>query len=304
MLVKRVTSIVLLLCLLAGGSAFGRELRVAVMPFESGGYLDISYVRRDELLEGITQMVTDRLAQEPDLVLIERDRVRNILEEQKFQMSGFVDASTAVEMGRLLGVDVMVLGSLNEFGMNTSGGVSVGPFTVKGSRANVRISGRLISVQTGEILTSIQSEGEKLGAALEVDSFKGISFNSASFRNSTLGQALAIAVDDFAGKFTKALDHLEITLADKNVAAVSGEIVAMKGSYVIVNIGADRGVNKGDILYVVREELFPGLDQPVRIPVGKLQVLSSDPHASVTTIQSTEGGMAIQIGDNVTLGSN
>lgn len=305
MAIKRVVLNVFVICFLLTGSVLGQELQVAVLPFKTGGYLNIPLRwKTQELLDGVTQMVTDRLANEPDLVLVERERIAEVIREQRFQQSDYVDTRKAVEIGRLLGADILVMGSVNEFGMDTAGGMSLGPFTVKGSRAQVRLSARLISVQTGQILTSIQAKGEKVGATFELDSLKGISVNSEHFRESTLGQALDIAVDDFATRFVAAMERLELDSANTAAEVAVGKIVATTGNYIIVDIGAEQGLAKGDILYVVREESFPGLEKPVRIPVGRLQVVSVEPHACVTTIASTEGGMTMETGDFVLTSDN
>jgi curli biogenesis system outer membrane secretion channel CsgG len=44
--------------------------------------------------------------------ILERDKLKRILEEQNLAMSGVVDQETAVEVGRLLGVDAMVFGEV------------------------------------------------------------------------------------------------------------------------------------------------------------------------------------------------
>lgn len=47
--------------------------------------------------------------------ILERDQLRNILEEQKLGMSGVVDANTAVEVGKLLGVDALIFGEVTRY---------------------------------------------------------------------------------------------------------------------------------------------------------------------------------------------
>lgn len=45
--------------------------------------------------------------------VVERNRIDKITREQSFQVSGAVDDNQAVEIGRLLGIDVIILGSLS-----------------------------------------------------------------------------------------------------------------------------------------------------------------------------------------------
>lgn len=71
--------------------------------------------------------------------VMERSQMNTILKEQGFQQSGSCDASEcAVEMGKLLSVDRMVLGSLGKLGETWS------------------MTLRLVNVQTGEVLTSVR----------------------------------------------------------------------------------------------------------------------------------------------------
>ena len=66
--------------------------------------------------------------------VMERSQMESILKEQGFQQTGCTDNSCAVEMGKLLGVDNMVIGSIGRLG---------GIYT---------ISLRLANVATGEVI--------------------------------------------------------------------------------------------------------------------------------------------------------
>jgi curli biogenesis system outer membrane secretion channel CsgG len=107
----------------------------------------------------VTLAVTDfdsRLADSPDLGVLrdalivelqnsgnarvmERSQMNTILKEQGFQRSGACDASEcAVEIGKLLAVDRMVLGSVGKLGETWS------------------MTLRMVDVRTGEVLTSVR----------------------------------------------------------------------------------------------------------------------------------------------------
>ena len=47
--------------------------------------------------------------------ILERDKLRSILDEQNLGMAGIVDDATAVEVGRLLGVDALVFGEVTRY---------------------------------------------------------------------------------------------------------------------------------------------------------------------------------------------
>ncbi len=47
--------------------------------------------------------------------IMERDKINEVLNEQKFTMTGAVDQNTAVEIGKLLGVDAMIFGEVSTY---------------------------------------------------------------------------------------------------------------------------------------------------------------------------------------------
>lgn len=47
--------------------------------------------------------------------VMERDKLRQVLDEQNLGMAGIVDASTAAEVGRLLGVDALIFGEVTTY---------------------------------------------------------------------------------------------------------------------------------------------------------------------------------------------
>jgi len=108
----------------------GERLSIAVLPFESkgiGGALgNIDLL--DKLIAGFVN--TNRFK------VIERAQLEKILAEQKLGLSGILDASTAAQIGKGIGVDAVVCGSV------TQGGNAV------------TIDARLIDTETAAIMTA------------------------------------------------------------------------------------------------------------------------------------------------------
>jgi curli biogenesis system outer membrane secretion channel CsgG len=71
---------------------------------------------------------------------VDRENIEELIDEQKFQVSGLTDESTAVEIGKLSGADIVVIGSISYVG--------------KKYYMNIK----LISVETGEIIGSSIAE--------------------------------------------------------------------------------------------------------------------------------------------------
>lgn len=97
-----------------------------------------------ELGPKVTDMFITGLAQTGKFRVIERSQLDKILQEQKLSITGAIDQSTAIEIGKLIGANFIVMGSIARLG------------------ASYEIDARLISTQTGEVLLadSISSTDE------------------------------------------------------------------------------------------------------------------------------------------------
>jgi len=91
---------------------------VAVLDFQVG---NIPYWWNWRLEKEITEMVTDGLTGKGEYRLLERSHIDKILREQNFRASGRVDATTAAKMGKLLGADAVIMGTITDFSMTSSG---------------------------------------------------------------------------------------------------------------------------------------------------------------------------------------
>ncbi len=88
----------------------GKQLRLAVTDFP-----DLQGVTSD-LGRYIAERLTTRLSQNPKFFVIERRRLGQVLGELKFSMSDLVDPAKAKQLGRMLGVEAIVVGSLSDLG--------------------------------------------------------------------------------------------------------------------------------------------------------------------------------------------
>lgn len=114
-------------------------LKIAVLPMRN----DTGDPKMEWLGRGIAEKITTVLAQERNpFKLVERMQIDKVLEEQKFQESTFVDPDTAVEIGRILGVDYVLIGSYQRFG------------------GRLRLDVKRVFVRTGEIRGAMDVIGE------------------------------------------------------------------------------------------------------------------------------------------------
>lgn len=132
----------------------------------------------------ISEQLRVELSKSDEIQIIERSQMKEILKEQGFQQSGCTNNACAVEVGRLLGVKNIVIGSI---GM-------AGSFTV--------LTVRVIDVSTGEIIVNeavrtrggidkllisgIQQASTKLKSGLHIGSVNRQSAGGAKLRKALL----------------------------------------------------------------------------------------------------------------------
>src|SRR6185295_16370541 len=103
--------------------------------------------------------------------VIERKALDKVLAEQNFSNSERANPSSAAKLGKLLGVDAIIVGSITQFGNDTQntnvggvgrtlGGFGIGGIGRKESSAIVGIDARIVSIDTGEIMVVAQGKGE------------------------------------------------------------------------------------------------------------------------------------------------
>ena len=59
--------------------------------------------------------ISNRLTNNKNFTVVDRNSIELIIKEQKFQYSGIVDEKTAVELGKMIGASVIVFGTITEF---------------------------------------------------------------------------------------------------------------------------------------------------------------------------------------------
>ncbi|MDF1503811.1 CsgG/HfaB family protein, partial [Roseisolibacter sp. H3M3-2] len=97
----------------------------------------------DAMGRGVAAMLITDLSGVPDITLVERERLQNVIAEQKLQQSGYFDPSTAVRTGKLLGAEYLLTGQ----------------FTAK--EPEIRIDTRVVRVETGEIVRTAKVQGKE-----------------------------------------------------------------------------------------------------------------------------------------------
>ena len=322
----RFMSLVLLVVLSAPGLAGAQSQvsnhtkRVAVLDF------DYSTVRSNaaalfgtdiDVGRGISDMLVTSLVNEGTYSVVERAMLDQILAEQDFSNSDRADSRSAAQIGQVLSVDAIIVGSVTQFGNDTRstglGGVgrAVGRFGFGGfdqeeSKAIVAIDARIIDVDTAEILAVAQGTGESSRRSTSILGGGGswrrfgagrVDFGSSDFQETILGEAVRLATEDLSGELVSQTDRIEL-----RQVVVEGLVAAVDGNLIIVNVGSDAGVRVGDrmvIERVTREIRDPTTDAIIRrlsSEVGAIELIDVD---AISAIGRIVAGADFQVGDVV-----
>jgi curli biogenesis system outer membrane secretion channel CsgG len=136
--------------------------RVAILDFQSyGGRPESGRAASDLLVSGLL---------EPGFYeIVERQRIDEVVQEHRFNLSGMVSDSTIRKMGQILGVDAVIFGTVSGYKVesrrgytttagyyNKKTGVYVPPqkryYTIKSG--SVAVSYRMINIETGRVIAA------------------------------------------------------------------------------------------------------------------------------------------------------
>ncbi len=230
-------------------AAESEKIRVAVVDFDTSAIRGTW--RYGWSYHNLERAAADNLATE--LVktgrfrVIERQQLDKILAEQNLGDTARVDASTAARIGKVLGVQLVVIGGVSEFGISEKGGKipqvgkwkwgrGVGGKLVTGKSS---LNARLVDTTTAEILGAYEASGShKFGSAEFAGAKAGTKWDSGM-----ASKVLAEAVEDLARSIAKGANDLSPSTTRGGLEA---KIAKVGSGTVYLNIGSASGVKAGD----------------------------------------------------------
>src|SRR5271167_315935 len=143
-----------------------RKKRVAVFDFDFTAIPTATVAQLGasvDIGKGITNLLVKYLVQDGTYSVIERNALDKIMSEQNFSNSDRANPNSAAKIGRILGVDAIIVGSVTQFGgenQNTKvggggggwGGYGLGGFSHKKSKAICVVDARIVNIDTAEIM--------------------------------------------------------------------------------------------------------------------------------------------------------
>jgi TolB-like protein len=111
----------------------------------------------DGVGKGITEMLINDMAQNPNVKLVDRERIQAILTEQKLTKDGMVDATTANKIGKIVQAQYLIYGGFMSDGKGT-----------------FVLTGRATNLETGAVVNPVKvtSKGDDVLALINELSMK------------------------------------------------------------------------------------------------------------------------------------
>ena len=114
------------------------DITIAILPFANNS--------PDKSLDstGITlaDLISAQMSSKKGFKLVERQRIEKLLNEMNFGQAGMINQTTAVQIGKILGANVMAFGSFTTLGKKTL------------------LTMRLVKVETSEIVGGVTERGD------------------------------------------------------------------------------------------------------------------------------------------------
>jgi curli biogenesis system outer membrane secretion channel CsgG len=296
---KRIVSAFSLLALLSAPAVLAQSAkpRVAVLEFKnkashySWNWYDAG--------RGAQDMLVTELVKSGKYRVIEREQLAAIMREKNLSLSGDVDPRTAIQIGKMLGVEYLIAGAVTELGV-TDRGASVpgglGRFgvpsvSVRSQKAEAALDARAFSTSTGEIVWADSARDETSDASVYVAGAGG-----GASDHGKVDKLMRPVVQKLAASFAKADVKTSGMGGKGDSSGLVGKIASVDGGTLYVNVGSEGGAKEGDefTVYRVGKQIKDpdtgevlGADE---VKVGRVRITTvKGPRLSIATAVSGSG---------------
>ena len=228
----------------------GPKKTIAVTNFENKGGFRAEW----DLGSGMSEMLTTALVKSDRFIVVERQAVLDILQEQDLGATGRTREAGSAKIGKMLNSQVLVRGAVTEFEQTSGGGgqgfsyagVSLG---LAQAKAHIALNIRLYDTTTGEVIDSVRVEGNANRSSIAAGgNVGGVGFGTSQFSKTPLGSACQEAIEKAVAFIAQKMDKV----------AWQGSIVSIQDGEAYINAGKNSNVNVGDefIVYKKGKELI------------------------------------------------
>jgi curli biogenesis system outer membrane secretion channel CsgG len=272
-----------------------------ILQFEAGSQTQGEgwWAYRFEIMNSMADMMTTSMV-EKGYRVIERQRLNEILKEQDMGKEGRIEPSTAAKMGKVLGCDYIVLGTVTQFGIKkTGGGVSgvlgrVTGVSANQTQAEATIDIRVVNSTTGEIMCVGKGGGKETSTsfAFSIDWWKSVNFENSEWQSSMIGKAARKAVEESLKKVDPKSSKLPALGLEPSKPKARYPVLAVtSGTEAIIELDPKAPPLKvGDVLTLRRVTNVVKKD-------GKIIFEESKPIGKVEVIEVQESGAKVRLID-------
>jgi len=226
----------------------GPKLRVAVVRFK-----DKSAYGKGRLGGAAQDILTTELARADKFIMITRQDLDLLQDEQDLAKSGMIKAGTGAKSGEVMGVNAIVTGVVSQFGVKQkSATYLVGASKTQTAEATVDV--RVIDATTGQIIFAESGTGVHESSSTQVLGIGG----KTGYDETMEGKAFRAAVSKFIDNLIQKMSMIEW----------SGKVAAVDGREITVNAGKKTGLAAGDRLAVFGEGREV-IDPDTKMPLGR-----------------------------------
>lgn len=235
---------------------------VAVVDFENKA----SFSGQWKLGAGMADLLVNQLLESERVVVLERQHIGDVVGEIVRQGQDLFRSEGRAPRGRLKNAQYLIRGTITDFTVtgDVSGwfGNQTAAVRGRGQRARVALAVRVSDVASGEVLSSVKTEGSAssggLGAAIN---YKGIGFGGDAFFRTPLGKATESALNRAVKKILHDLPEQTwqarvAEVVDGRVLLNGGRSVGVKRDHVFAVRGAPREITDPVTGNVI--EVLPG----------------------------------------------
>lgn len=193
----------------------------------------------DAEARAITDIFTDVMVKTRSIAVIERERFETIAREQRLGMSALTDPSTAARVGKILGCQYVILGSVTHLS----------------EKKKAESFGKLYSKETVEAEASIYAR------VVDTTTLEVVYSDTCTERVSDSHESFTIfdgqkSIRDLSGQKQRAVTLAAQTLSNKireNIVGEKPHVISLRSGEIRINKGASLGVHQGDMYLVYAE---------------------------------------------------
>ena len=293
------SAVYLALVLLPGAcwSQVAAKKRVAVFDFENAAVqaaITSSYFQTHapDIGKGVAELLVNKLVQDAEVTVLERTAIDKVLAEQNLTASDRADPAAAARLGRLLGVDAIILGTIAHYeysekmkGASRFSGDNGSPKRKCDITSKIIISTRLINPDTAEVLTVSEGVGEthRKDVKMDLRDTGGRLVMASGINSPVMNESIDKAVAQLAAQLEP-----ELLKLPPRTQVING-LVADAGASgeLILNVGTNSGIRVGDRLQVLRA------GKEIRDPLSGKLLMRNDTFLGIAVITNVNDSFSI-----------